>query len=209
MAIAQKVESVLVGAEKALAALASEAATATDYDAASCLIELAREVNALATKARGRLGGVPYDSASASAPSDSQAWTYGAAAIARSQPRGKPKKDEYPRFLREGEGLIKIGWSPSSRGEYEQKTPRKIIDLLAGTITKAGTNGRRFTMDRLLPLVDPDDGSRVPDYQAYIALAWLRQRGLVEQHGRQGYSLVGKDPLESSVNMCWAKLPTR
>jgi hypothetical protein len=85
----------------------------------------------------------------------------------------------------------------------------KVLNLLAGAITNASTKGKRFTMERLLPLVNSHDGNRIPDYQAYIGLAWLRQQGLLVQHGRKGYSLATKDPLESGVNTLWAKLPTR
>lgn len=209
MPIAQRMVETLDGAEKALAALASEAAKESDYDAASCLIDLARELNGLALKARQQLEHTPSDSTTPSPPPSAGDWAFALATNSRLQLRGKQKKGDYPRFFREGENLIKIGWSPSSKAEYEQKTPKRVLEVLAAAIAKIATNGKRFTMERLLPLVDSQDGHTIPDYQSYICLKWLRQQYLLVQHGRQGYSLATKDRLEASVNTCWAKLPTR
>ena len=66
---------------------------------------------------------------------------------------------------------------------------------------------RAFTGDKLLPLKDPTDGSRLADYQAYVALAWLSLFGIVEQHGRKaGYTLVTDKPIESTITVAWPDL---
>ena len=38
-------------------------------------------------------------------------------------------------------------------------------------------------------LTGPQLGTEIPTYQAYLCLAWLRGAALIEQHGRQGYSV--------------------
>jgi hypothetical protein len=66
MSIAQQAAEVLVGAERALAALASDTAKEGHYDAATRLIELAREVNVLVAKSRSELEPSPNPSQNAS-----------------------------------------------------------------------------------------------------------------------------------------------
>src|SRR5713101_7456170 len=105
MATGQRAHEILADAEKALAALASEAAKDHDYDAANCLIELAREMGSLATKSRLRLEPPVVEMAPTSAPAAGPV----AAAPSRPERRGEPRKSDYPRFFREGDNLIKIG----------------------------------------------------------------------------------------------------
>jgi len=198
----QRTRAILAEAEKALAALASEAAKETKYEAASCLIDSARDVSNLAVRTLHRLG-----HASENAQANGVAPT---AAASLPAPVGRrSRKKVYPRFLRQGDELIKIGWSPSEKAEYEHKSPKKVVLLLAAAIAKAGANGKRFTMDRVMPLQDSTDGKRMPDYQVYVCLAWFRQLGFVKQHGRQGYSLTSKGPLEPMIEPRWAELEVR
>jgi hypothetical protein len=63
-------------------------------------------------------------------------------------------------------------------------------------------------MDKLLPIKD-GDGGEVPGYQAYLCLAWLRATGLVQQHGRQGYTISKKTDLAAAVEGAWEKLSHR
>ncbi len=192
----QRSKDVLFTAEQTLAALASEAAKSSEYDSANLLIELARELNVLAKRVeRGLQGGSLFAS--------SNPIIDGFSAKTR-----KAKKKSYPMFFRQGDDLVKIGWSPSEKSEYEHKSPKKVLLLLAAAISKAGTNGKRFAMDRILPLQDTE-GTPIPDYQVYLSLAWFRELGFVVQHGRQGYSLASKAPIEPLLETHWASLPGR
>jgi len=121
--------------------------------------------------------------------------------------RSRNKLGQYPRFVREGDNLVKIGWSKSQKAEYEHKSPKRVLAVLCDSLT--GANGKRIMMDKVLPLKDPVTGSAFPDYQSYVCLAWLRSAGLVIQHGRQGYSLPKGIEFEKSVEALWANLPTR
>lgn len=124
------------------------------------------------------------------------------------KPKGaKPKPTGYPRFAAAGENLVKVGWSKSEGGEYEHKAPKRVVDALATRIEALAEGGRRFTMDEILPLKDPADKSEVPTYQAYLSLAWFRSRGLVSQHGRQGYSIRRNVSLVDAIDSEWSKLP--
>ena len=79
--------------------------------------------------------------------------------------------------------------------------------VLAKTLAEAGKDGRVFATDHVLPIHDPTDGSEIPNYQSYVGIAWLKQMGLIEQHGRQGYSIPRLAEFEKSVESVWSKLP--
>lgn len=114
----------------------------------------------------------------------------------------------YPRFRREGNLLVKIGWSKSSKAEYLHRAPRTVVLALVNTIFTSGHQRLMFTMDSLLPLTDPSDSTTVPDYQVYIALAWLRQEGVIRQHGREGYTLLVADNIDDLLEKRWNALPS-
>lgn len=112
--------------------------------------------------------------------------------------RRKVRKGEYPKFFREGDYLVKVGWSKKAREEYQHKAPRRVIDALAAAIARAteskqsARSGRLFTTEDLFtqdrPLKDPTTGEDIPGYQAYVALAWMKMAGVVKQVGRRGYA---------------------
>jgi hypothetical protein len=203
----QRTVTILTDSEAALAALAGDAAKEGSYDAAAFLIDLAKDVANLASKARAQLDPQARTSSEQSADLRNAGPTI--TPVVSSPIKGRPKKEQYPKFLREGNNLVKIGWSKSWKAEYEHKSPRKTLPLLILAFSKFGSNGRRFSMNKVLPLVDPTDSSRVPDYQAYLCLAWLKNLGFLTQHGRQGYSLTTRAPIEPLIETHWAALPAR
>jgi hypothetical protein len=78
--------------------------------------------------------------------------------------------------------------------------------VLAHAAAEAGKDGRIFQINRLLPLSQPD-GNEIPDYQVYLVIAWWRSAGLLDQHGRQGYSISNPNQLNQAVESAWTKLP--
>jgi hypothetical protein len=125
----------------------------------------------------------------------------------RSGRKRVPRKGEYPKFYREGEYLVKVAWSKKDRGEYQHKAPRRVAELLAAAIGKRSGNGRLFTSEDIFPLKDPHGGGDVPSYQAYAALAWLKQSGLVQPHGRRGYTVQNNSRLAELLSVAWQNLP--
>jgi hypothetical protein len=202
MSIIQRTENLLAEAERTLVGLANEAGAARDYDLAASLIELARKIKQLGEQFRGAAMKVPE------APNPPDALVeLGTAAQSKMPIRSRNKLGQYPRFVREGDSLVKIGWSKSQRAEYEHKSPKRLLAVLCESLTSA--NGKRITMNKVLPLKDPVTGSAFPDYQSYVCLAWLKSAGLVTQHGRQGYSLPKGVELEKSVETLWTNLLAR
>jgi hypothetical protein len=127
-------------------------------------------------------------------------------ATRRATPRTEGRK-EYPRFFRHGDQLIRVAWSKREKKEYQHKAPHSALKALAATLAEAGKEGRVFSTDQVLPIRDPADGSEVPNYQSYVCIAWLKQTGLIDQHGRQGYSVPRLAEFKDAVESIWRTLP--
>jgi hypothetical protein len=127
----------------------------------------------------------------------------------KSNRKGQPAKGErYPKFVRDRNFLIKIGWSKSSRSEYEHKAERDNIFAVIAAIAVAGGRGKCFQMEELIPFKN-SAGEKIPDYQAYLTLAWLRSSSLVTQHGRHGYTVPNAENLQQSAESCWTNIEIR
>jgi hypothetical protein len=116
---------------------------------------------------------------------------------------------DYPKFLRRGEEIVKIGWSKRSKGEYQHKAPYKVVSLLTAAIAARVTNGSLLVANELMPFTDPGDGTEIPDYQVYVCLAWLRHESLIEQEGRQGYVVSEPSSLEKRADDKWKALTSK
>lgn len=117
------------------------------------------------------------------------------------------KRNDYPRFFRQGNQLIRIAWSKREKKEYRHKTLYTAVEALATAMASEGADGRVFSTDQFLPIHDPTDGSVVPSYQSYVGLSLLKQAGLIDQHGRQGYSIPRIAEFKAAVKAVWKKLP--
>jgi hypothetical protein len=51
--------------------------------------------------------------------------------------------------------------------------------------------------------------AELPSYQAYLCLAWLVVAGVLEKHGRQGYTVNAAGDLDAVVESAWQQLPRR
>jgi hypothetical protein len=198
----RKAQEIIEAAEKALAALAAEAASGRDYPKAGMLLGLAQLVaGAIRTQSVPKQDVAEPLATKASRPS---APTNAFA----SATRAKSAVASYPRFKREDETLVKVGWSKSDRSTYEHRSPRAILDRLVTRILEVGASGERFTTEQILPLLDDENGE-LPSYQAYLCLAWLVFAGLLERHGRQGYTVSVGGDFKDAVEGQWTQLPAR
>ena len=114
----------------------------------------------------------------------------------------------YPRFYRDGDRLVRVAWSKRERKEYEHRAPWSVLSALVKAVSQMGTKGRLFTTEQLLPLMN-DHGEHIPDYQAYLVLSLVRHVGLVDQHGRRGYSVPKPTDLITASERIWKNLPER
>lgn len=112
----------------------------------------------------------------------------------------------YPLFFRQGDHVIRIAWSKRERKEYRHKAAYAILKVLAKSMAERGADGRVFATEQFLPVRDAQD-SEVPNYQAYVGISLFKQAGLIDQHGRQGYSIPRLAEFKDAVEAVWKKLP--
>lgn len=189
-------------AEQDIRGQIAEAATAGEYEVVARLSGIAKRLAELAEEAGGRQVAAPRI---ASAVVAAQL----GAGRGKSKPGGSPRtrrKETYPRFERVRDVLVKIGWSKKARAEYIHRTPKAGVEAAAKRVMQIGADRQVFTTEDLLPVKMDRSGNELPGYQAYICLAWFRRIGAVEQHGREGYTLVVPD-LIGAVGTAWEALP--
>jgi len=122
-------------------------------------------------------------------------------------PRSRTRHD-LPRFERDGDRLVKIAWSKKDRAEYEHRAPLSVVVVLLDAIRERKGEGAVFETPDILPLPGPHRGKEVPSYQAYLALAWLRQEGIIIKHGRNSYILTPNTATPERIDELWKALPS-
>jgi hypothetical protein len=139
----------------------------------------------------------------------------GATAAADRSPRPERKRkpkarktSAYPKFLREGNALLKLGWSRKSNAEYEHRAPREAVLAVAARVAEVATTTSRFTVEDLGEVRVGGGDAAISSCQVYLCVAWFRRAGLVVQHGRRGYSLpIAAANLPAKIKSAWGVLP--
>ena len=122
-------------------------------------------------------------------------------------PTRKAGKKVYPIFLRDGDRLVKIGWSKKTKAEYEHRTPREVPDLLLAAIRSKVAEGELFAATDVIPLSAGAGADDVPDYQTYLALKWIHTEGVISKNGRDRYALEPGKLGPTGLNEIWQRLP--
>lgn len=200
------VQKILGDAEGSLRELIERALAAGQY---ADVATIARTADTIAQLRRGNDGESPSSSQThhADASQDSRP-TGGSPRVARKSRERRQQGTDFPRFERDGEKLVKIGWSKRDERVYEHRAPRDVVFLVSTAISRKVEPKALFTMDRILPVNDAA-GAEVPSYQAYLALAWLRSLGLVQRKGKEGYALVNGALGDSTLQRLWNAVPGR
>ena len=228
--------SALAETEAKLKALASDAIAQDEWDAVSTLAGWARGVREILDGARAN-GTEPAQTARhqdppakavapparpaataerpAPEPVTAPRRTASRSAVTAPPPPKKAMKPTaarkgvgYPRFVREGDALVKIGWSKKSKSEYEHRAPRDVLGQITAAIRDLARAGSRFTVEEILAGIAAK-GAEIPSYQTYLCIAWMRENALLEQHGRQGYSLARPTQLSDQMAGAWSATATR
>jgi hypothetical protein len=190
-------------AEKQLRELIARAAADGDYVVISQLVEAAEGLRRTTKLLEGA------ESIRAEQSAAPQAVEPAAAPAPASAPQIEPVRrmtKEYPRFERQGDRLIKVGWSKKDRAEYEHRTDKEIASAVSLYLAERPKD-QTFRMDDLLPIEIEDN--EVPLYQAYLVLAWLRDRGLITKQGKDGYQWRVGDFDEPAFEAAWGSTPRR
>lgn len=203
----QDAYKILGDTELSLRGLIERALSAQHY---SDVAVIARIADAVAHLRRGENEPSSTTPASASTRNGDESASDGAERTLPKPSRGRraSKAAEFPRFERDGDKLVKIGWSKRDDRVYEHRAPREIVFLVTNTISTKVKPRAIFTMDQVLPVND-NAGNEVPSYQAYLALAWLRSIGVVQRKGKDGYALTNGALDTSKLQRLWKSVPDR
>ena len=114
----------------------------------------------------------------------------------------------YPSFVRDDESLLKVGQTRQGTSTYEHRAPKTVVVGVAHRVVSVARKaGRPFKASALSNVHGHEDGKRIPGYQIYLCLAWLKREGLIKQRGRQGYMVPELDSFISGVEQAWEQLP--
>ena len=115
----------------------------------------------------------------------------------------------YPKFFRDGNKLVMVGWSKKSSTEYTHIAPRVALDLLVEKLVEACETKETIPANELLPLANPESGEDFPDYYARTFLRWLRTIGIAKKDGHRGYHIRTELGYQSIIQSRWNRLATR
>ena len=197
MTVLGRASHLLQETEAKLRGLVSDAATSGDYTSVVQIASWARTLSELIDRksAEKSSGAVPVRASHSNGAKGSKQISL-----------SKRGQRSYPLFFRQGDHLIRIAWSKSEKKEYQHKTAYAILKILAKSMAEKGADGRVFATEQFLPIRDMQN-SEVPNYQAYVGIALFKQAGLIDQHGRQGYSIPRLADFKDAVEAVWKKLP--
>lgn len=198
----QKARKSLDSAESSVRSLVADAANAGDYDEAVNLTNLAKSIANLAKSV------APSNSKEVAPPPPKPTKQPASQknGSSKARPAKKSKRKSYPRFIQSNGDLVKVGWSKSASKEYQHKAPREVLSAVAEALrVQRLDDGVLRPPQEFLPLSNAS-GEQIPDYQSYLCMAWLRDIGIVERHGRHGYSVPDPSNLEGRIADAWEQL---
>jgi len=186
--------AILSDTQERLGRLLADAVEVKDYQQVGLIAGFAEQISKLMNGSDTRKRAVSLDNSPV-------------APIGTTTTRIRPGSRALPRFERDGDRLVKVAWSKKERAEYEHRAPRQIVFVLLDAIRHKKGEGAVFEAQDILPLID--DGREVPSYQAYLAMAWLRDEGVVTKNSRSGYTLNSSRATSQHIDKLWKALPAR
>jgi hypothetical protein len=190
MSMVAKATAVLVEAEGNLRRLLDQALKAGSYTEVSRIASMA----AACAAARGTEAPAVQEQ-DLNSPSKSPA----------SERPSRGETTKYPRFVRAGDRLVKIGWSKRDRRAYEHRATRTAVLAVLDAVAAKIRPGKRFELDGIGEVSDAT-GKAVPTYQVYLTLRWLRDLGIISKRGKSDYVLT-RVATRSDIETSWRELP--
>lgn len=175
----------LRGIEAELREIAQEALDTCDYGAAQSVLDLVQKVSALHDGNPSR----SHQDELATDDFDEQ----------------QEEDAEFPRFEREHEKLVKIGWANNDAGEYRHRAQRHVIRLVLERLKSLETLGKEVRAADLKKFYH-QDGSEVAPVQIQTVLSFLRDSGVVELSGRVYHSQLARKKLGVLERKLWDDL---
>jgi hypothetical protein len=184
--IDSKLSKILKSAEKAVLEILSESAVARDYGAIDRSREIAEKIRGLN---KGLIKGIGADEQVAGGNR-------------RQPPKAKrtrkartAKKREYPKFELNDGSLTKLGWSKKKNDTYVHRVPSSTVNLVFQALKEFGGDPDPVSSERIINFELLKE--KVPNYQVYIVLAFLKDRKVIASVGRDGFKI----PFEISMRI--------
>src|SRR4051794_1802913 len=111
----------------------------------------------------------------------------------------------YPKFFREGDKLVKIGWSKKKGGEYRHICYIENVILMASRIAEMGAGGGPVKYTE----IKKDLGTAATNYHIYTAIDWLLEIGLLRREGLEGYVVPPTEDLSGIISARFRDLPEK
>ncbi len=109
-----------------------------------------------------------------------------AGASAESASAGRPTK-AFPRYVRQGDMLVRIGQRRDRKGTYEQKIARSEFEEIVQALNRIAGEKPEFEAPDVIKSVS------CPAYQVYLVLGLLQEGGHLESPRRGRYRLQGEN----------------
>lgn len=200
---ADRAIGILVEAEDALGALMREGLEQQRYDDVAAVAEIAQRFSDFIRSLEGPVR--EAEQRETRRKRKSKRRRTAKSRQAGSKPPIAAQRDAYPKFRRDGDRLVKVGWSRKGRKEYEQRAPIEVVWTFVRVLGERDDRGAAFVMDEVLPLKN-ETGEEYPSYQSYMALAWLRSVDVVSKNGRDGYQPDASKLDEEHMRGLWENL---
>lgn len=119
------------------------------------------------------------------------------------------RASDYPSFCRQGDSLVKVGWSASTKREYEHRVPKSGVDALVKYLVGRRANQFPLSVEAMVEALRGEENAEILGYQVYVVVAWLKREGWLAANGRHGYTLQRPKgvAVTSIVDELWAQLP--
>ncbi len=194
--------------ELQLRELIGQAAADGQYEVVSQLASLTNHVGALLPAAGASPEGgardpsVAVNGVSASDPTEKARRTAAAKKVTS-------RASAYPVFCRQGDALVKVGWSPSTRREYLHRVPKTGVDALVKYLVSRRSNQFPISVEAMVEALKADENAGILGYQVYVVVAWLKEERWLTANGRHGYTRLRAKgvSVERMVDELWANLP--
>lgn len=173
--IEEKINKTLEKCERSIRELISTAAQEGDYEGVERATDIAVNLRNLKQQKNG-IGNTNTKASETISKPKSQS-------SAKSR-----KKTDYPYFQVKQDTLIRFGWSKKEKREYSHKIPKSAFDGVIEAISKISKRGKEpYTAESIIELANQHPDQDIPSYQAYVVIGFLKEVGLLEQVGREGY----------------------
>jgi hypothetical protein len=194
----KRISAILRQAEEALRTVIVEAAHAGDYDS----IDLSRRTAGTIKELLQSVVSERLASSEPKNPGDDRAEYSRTEQTTRT--KAKSARSGYPRFAIRKDTLHKISWSKKEKKEYEHKIAKDAYDKTVAAIQSLSRHGPTpFTAEQIVQQ-SQQAGEIVPIYQVYVALAFLRERLVLQRIGREGYT-AGEE-FVAAASQVWSQL---